>query len=140
MSSIPSELIELYRTAVYRVDAPEGVLTLHIDLHSRELADLHAKAGVTSSAFLTAYHPRSNPVSPEENESAQQALLDDLKTRGLRWLEGRGEDAAGQWPAEPSVLVLGIAPKEATDLAKKYQQNGYVFCGADAIPRLVLTR
>lgn len=140
MSDIPLDLITTYRTAIYRVDAPEGVVTFYIDRHSPELVQIHNQAGVSTSAFMTAYHPYSVPSSDEENEKAQQALLAELRSRGYRWLEGAGEDAKGKWPAEPSVLVLGIAEPEATQLATHFKQNGYVFCGGDAIPRLVLTR
>lgn len=140
MSDISPDLIDTYRTAIYRVDAPEGVVTFYIDKLSPELAKLHREMDVQSSAFLTAYHPYSVPVSDEENENAQQALLAEIRSRGYRWLEGAGEDAEGDWPAEPSVLVLGISEQEATELAARFRQNGYVFCDRDAAPRLVLTR
>jgi hypothetical protein len=140
MSDIPADLIKIYRTAIYRVNAPTEVVTFYIDKPSPELAELHREVGVQSSAFITAYHPYSVPSSDEENEKAQQALLDELRSRGYRWLEAAGEDAKGKWPAEPSVLVLGIAEAEATELAIHFRQNGYVFCGSDAVPRLVLTR
>jgi hypothetical protein len=140
MSEIPKELIDTYSTAIYRVDAPNCVVTFHIDKASPELAELHREMGVQSSAFITAYHPYSVPVSDEENEKAQQALLAELHARGYRWLEGAGENAKGEWPAEPSVLVLGISEQEATRLAIQFRQNGYVFCSGNALPRLVLTR
>lgn len=140
MSSIPAELINTYRTAIYRIEAPEGVVTFYIDKPSPELAALHCDMGVHSSAFITAYHPYSVPVSDDDNEKAQQALLAELRSHGYRWLEGAGEDAKGKWPAEPSVLVLGISEPEATQLAVQFRQNGYVFCAGEAVPRLVLTR
>ena len=140
MPDIPADLIKIYRTAIYRIEAPEGVVTFYIDKPSPELAALHGDLGVQSSAFITAYHPYSVPSSEEENEKAQQALLAELRSRGHRWLEGAGEDAEGKWPGEPSVLVLGISEQEATRLAVQFRQNGYVFCGNDAVPRLVLTR
>jgi hypothetical protein len=140
MSAIPKELIDTYRTAIYRVDAPEGVVTFYTDKPSPELAALHRDLGVQSSAFITAHHPYSVPVSDDTNEKAQQMLLAALRSRGYRWLEGKGEDAKGEWPAESSVLVLGISEPEATRLAMQFKQNGYVYCGSDAVPRLVLTR
>lgn len=140
MSKIPQDLIHTYRTAIYRVDAPKGVVTFYIDKASPELAALHREWGVQSSAFITAYHPYSVPESGEANEKAQQALLAELHARGYRWLEGAGEDAKGDWPAEPSVLVMGVSEEEATALAGQFRQNAYVFCGSDAVPRLVLTR
>ena len=140
MSAIPKELIDTYRTAIYRVDAPQGVITFYIDRLSPELAALHRDKGVKSSAFITAYHPYSVPVTENENEKAQQALLAELRTRGYQWLEGAGEDAKEEWPAEPSVLVLGISQEEATRLAVQFRQNAYVFCDQAGMPQLVLTR
>lgn len=140
MSEISPDLIATYRSSVYRIDAPGGVITFYIDRHSPELEQLHSETGVHSSAFITAHHPYSVPVSDEENEKAQQALLDEISSRGFEWLEGAGEDAKGEWPAERSLLVLGIAEQQATELAVRFRQNAYVFCGSDAVPRLVLTR
>lgn len=140
MSSIPPALIDTYRNAVYRVQAPKEVVTFYIDKPSPELAELHREMDIQSSAFLTAYHPYSKPVSDEENEKAQQALMEELRSRGYRWLEGIGEDADGDWPGERSLLILGITQDEATALAARFKQNGYVYCGSDALPQLVLTR
>lgn len=140
MSAIPKELIETYRTAIYRVDTPQGVITFYIDQPSPELAALHRDRDVKSSAFITAYHPYSVPVAGDENEKAQQALLDELRVRGYQWLEGAGEDAKEAWPAEPSVLVLGISREEATRLAEQFRQNAYVFCDEAGKPHLVLAR
>lgn len=140
MSDISQNLINIYRTAVYRVAAPEGVISFYIDKPSPELQGLHRELQVRSSAFITAYHPYSVPVTDDENEKAQQDLLNEITARGFKWLEGAGEDAQGEWPAEPSILVLGISQEEATSLASRFRQNGYVFCGSDGVPRLVLTR
>lgn len=140
MSDIPAALIKTYRTAIYRIDAPDGIVTFYIDRYSPELVQIHHQAGVSTSAFITAYHPYSEPASQEGNEAAQQALLAELGARGYRWLGGAGEDAKGDWPAEPSVLVLGIPESEATELATQFRQNGYVFCDSNGVPRLVLTR
>lgn len=140
MSDIPPSLIETYRNAIYRIDAPEGIITFYIDKPSPELERLHRQMRVQVSAFLTAYHPYSVPVADETNQKAQQALIAEIKSRGFKWLDGAGEDAARAWPAEPSILVLGIREEEATSLARQFRQNAYVFCGSDAVPRLVLTR
>ncbi len=140
MSNIPSELIVTYRNAIYRVHAPEGIISFYIDKQSPELGRLLRDRNVHSAAFITAYHPYSVPVTDEENEKAQQALVKEISTRGFRWLAGVGEDAGGDWPAEPSLLVLGISEQEATELAARFRQNAYVLCGNDAVPRLVLAR
>ena len=73
------------------------------------------------------------PVTGNENEQAQQALLAELRVRGYRWLEGAGEDAKEEWPAEPSVLVLGMSREEATRLAVQFRQNAYVFCDEEGM-------
>ena len=51
--------------------------------------------------------------------------------------EGEALDPNGVWPAEPSVLALGIALATARDLGIRFRQNAILFADDDAVPRLV---
>ena len=44
----------------------------------------------------------------------------------------------GEWESEDSFLVLGISLEGAQELGAAYGQNAIVWCGEDAIPKLVL--
>jgi hypothetical protein len=107
---------------------------------SADLARCHAALGVTCSAFLTAYNPRSIAAEHEVNERAQRSLRTALTAKGFRYLEGLGVDPTGEWPAEPSVFVPGISIESSEVVGRDFNQNGFVWAGADAIPRLVLLR
>lgn len=92
------------------------------------------------AAFLTAYNPFSKDVGEEANRKAQSALLSDLDCMGLDWIVGEGRDPSGEWPGEPSVLVLGIARQQALELGHAYQQNALVWCQVGRPSELVLLR
>jgi len=53
-------------------------------------------------------------------------------------IPGVGRDPRGEWPAEPSVLVLGISRREAEILGRSYEQNAVVFVERGGAPELVL--
>jgi hypothetical protein len=140
VTAISHELIAAYRATDYRVRLPGSVITLRVDQYSEPLARLHDERDVRSSAFITAYNPYSRQASQQENTIAQQALLFELAARGFSRMEGEGAAPTGDWPPEPSVLVIGATFQAAQQLALQFRQNAFLFCAADAVPRLVLTR
>ena len=64
-------------------------------------------------------------------------LLATLRAAGHEVLEGWGRDPTGAWPAERSVLVLGLGEEHARRLAAAFGQHALLHAGADAVPRLV---
>jgi hypothetical protein len=138
-SAIDAETLRAYRETHYRVlgDAP---MTLRIDQPSAALAALHQALGVDCSAFITAANPFSRHCDDDANARRQQTLARDIAGMGLRAMEAAGEHPSNGWPAEPSFLVPGLSRANARALGEKYQQNALVWCGADAVPRLVLLR
>ena len=54
--------------------------------------------------------------------------------------EGMGEHPSGQWPGEPSFLILGLPLDAAKQLGARHEQNAIVWCGTDAVPQLILLR
>lgn len=105
---------------------------------SLQLGKIHQKFNCSSSAFLTAYCPFSNPLPINENENLQQLLEEELVNMDLFFLNGYGQ-GKGLYSErkERSVLVLGISLIDATKLAKKYNQNAFVWIDANCIPQLV---
>jgi len=130
--------IEAYRSTHYRVHDTLETVTLRIGEPSAALLAIHARSGVSSSAFVTAWNPGSKSLSPEENRAAQQALCSEIEGLGLASLEGEGVDPTGGWPAEASCLILGIDRQRAEQLGRRFRQFAIVFATAECIPELIL--
>ena len=142
-SGIACALVDAYRKThyvVYGESDDTGTITLLIGVRSDPLAVLHKRFGVDCSAFITACNPLSRALSDGENAIRQEALLSSLKSRSLRRIGGIGQHPGNDWPGEPSVLVLGLSLESAKVLAQDYEQNAFVFAGADATPQLILLR
>lgn len=132
-------LLRAYARTHYRVLATQP-FALHIDRFSSALQKLHATHGVHCSAFVTAFNPYSESWSAGCNSARHQALLARLKCHGWAFIQGYGKHPAGNWPAERSVLVLGMNASQAQALGIALQQNAIVCSGVDAVPKLVLLR
>jgi putative PIN family toxin of toxin-antitoxin system len=127
------QIIDSYRDALYGVD---GVV-LRIGERSAELEALLEAEGAASAAFLTAANPRGEETSHAANEAAMQALRSSVS---WPFREGEGRDPQGRWPAEPSLLVIGIPRADAEALGRKFDQNAIVFVEKESAAELVLLR
>jgi len=135
---VASSLLEAYRGTEFRVADRGWSFVLRVDQASPVLAACHEAFGVTRSAYLTAWNPRSEPQTCEVNAAAQAQLEADLAELGLPFLRGEGVDPTGAWPSEASVLVLGIAEENARRLGRRHGQDAIVVAGRDAVARLVM--
>jgi hypothetical protein len=133
-----SGLLAAYRAAHYKVTDTATPFVLRVGHRSAELAALHLASGVNCSAFITAWNPRSVPRSESLNRALQQRLESELAAMRLTLRAGIGEDPAGVWPGEPSVLVLGIPRSEAERIGHRFDQLAIVWSGQSAVPELVL--
>ncbi|MDN7179919.1 DUF3293 domain-containing protein [Caballeronia sp. SEWSISQ10-4 2] len=138
-SDIDRDTLRAYEETHYRVlgDAPA---TLRIGIPNPALAELHQAFSVDCSAFVTAANPFSALIDAKSNALRQTALADELHREGLRFIEGIGEHPSGQWPGEPSFLILGLPLDAAKQLGARHAQNAIVWCGADTAPQLILLR
>ena len=139
MTNIPSDLIEAYRATLFTVLEPRP-LTLRVDHHSAELAELFKEMGVSSAGYLTAWNPYSDETSAAGNEAAQLSLIRSLSLEGYPTLKALGVDPAGEWPGEESVFVPALDVERAKSLGVEFGQNAIVWAGSDAVPKLVLLR
>lgn len=138
-TELPQELISAYRATDYVVFAdPE--ITLQIDMHNPQLAKLLSVHGCSAAAFITAFNPFGEQLSETENQQAKDRLEVHLKKLKLVYFEGEGRGSEGDWPPEPSFLVLGIDREEASNLGRIFQQNAIVWAGARGTPELILLR
>ena len=138
-SAIPAATISAYLATDYKVFAAEPFV-LNIGRPSSELALVFKLNRTDRAAFITAWNPLSEPTSDSANHAAQQKLLAGIKTLGWPYVDGEGRSSSGLWPGEPGLLVFGISLEAAKTLASQFRQNGFVYAGSDATPRLILLR
>lgn len=79
-------------------------------------------------------------TTPEENQSAMTRLHEKLNRYSNHIYRGAGLDPSGQWPAEESLLVLGINLAIAVEIGREFEQNAIVWIDSAAIPHLILLR
>jgi hypothetical protein len=139
-TGITPELVAAYRATEYRVGSGVDAFVLRIDVRSEPLARLYAACGVRCAAFMTACNPHSRAQTTEANRAALARLREALGANAYRLIEAAGVDPSGVWPAETSVLALGLGLEDAKALGRRFDQNAIVWAAADAIPRLVLLR
>ena len=139
MSQLDPDLIQAYRETHFVVLAQDP-FTLRVGQRSEELLALHREVGVESSAYVTACNPFSRSLSAAENEARMAELRTWLREAGHPTREGIGKDPAGEWPGEPSVLVLGLTRADSEALGRRLEQNAVVFMASDAMPELLLLR
>jgi osmoprotectant transport system ATP-binding protein len=117
-------------------DAPDGPFAIRIGESCVEMAKL-VKDGEFNWAFLTACNPGSTRLSEAENPERMNELESIVQKRGWRYFHGRGVGRIGDWPAEPSLLIIGIQEVDAIELGRRFGQNAIVAGWADAFGRLV---
>ena len=139
MTEIPATTISAYLETDYCVSAKQPFI-LRAEVFSEPLAKLYRLHKVDCAVFVTACNPLSQVIAGDENAARQTKLADELKQRGLVYFGGTGKHPSGGWPEEPSYLALGLSLEAAKALGQKYGQNAVLWCGADAIPKLVLLR
>jgi hypothetical protein len=138
-SEIQPETIQAYHETEYRVTG-EPSLVLRIGEYNEPLSRLYKTYKVDSCAFVTACNPYSRSLSDAVNADRHDELGHDLQCRGLKFFQGEGKHPVSGWPGEASYLILGLSLEAATILGKKYEQNAIIWCGSDALPKLVLLK
>ena len=111
-------------------------LLMRIGEQSDDLRVLLGSMGVETAAFITAWNPRSEQLTDDENDDRQGVLLTDIEKIRLNYLVGYGQRE--DW-REYSYLVLGIQKEQAPSMAIRFEQNAYVWIGPEGIPELITT-
>jgi len=125
--SISPELVKAYCEADYVIHLADRDIVLKVGKTNPELAILMRRYEVTTAAYLTAFNPFSAVSSSQENDLNQSALIADIYSLGLKYVLGEGRDVANLWASEASVLAMGISFESAEILAKRYQQNAFLW-------------
>ena len=138
-SAITEDLIQSYLETDYHVDS-EPPFVLKVGEASEALTQLLQRHQCDCAAYLTAFNPFSRNLGDADNAARQAALVKELAGRSLKFIGGEGQDCQGKWPGEASFLVLDLSLEASRALARKYEQNAFIWCGQDAVPQLVLLR
>jgi len=125
---IDPSLEAAYRNTDYWVDdAPGEPFAIRVDENNLDLDVLLTELGEFHWAFVTACNPKSLWLSDEENAERMRELEMAVERRGLRCFHGHGQGRDDNWPAEPSLLLVGeSAIPEAIELASEFEQNAIV--------------
>ncbi len=116
-------------------------LTLRVGQTSSELSTLLRQHRVQGWMFISACNPGSQAVlCQHENLARHQNLLDALKAAQFIFFEGYGAGDDGQWPAEPSALVLDVNETTASAWGQRFDQNAVLFGDLDGVIQLLWCR
>lgn len=139
-SGLAVTLIDAYRATHYCITGIYPAFLMCIDAYSADPAACHRPHDAACATFVTAWNPRSRPIEPEHNAAAGERLEAQLRSTGHTCVKGLSVDPTGRWEGEESLLVLGLGHEQAVAIAREYEQNGLLWTGEDAVPRLLLLR
>lgn len=130
-------LRQAYEATTYVASTPRGHLRVHVGDTHAELDELLGDHDTDTWAYITAWNPGSELLSPLENHERQKQLEAELRQAGFTFFRGSGVPDGDDWDAEESALVVGISRAEAVRLGGSYEQNAIVFGCSGAAAELV---
>ncbi|HTQ77961.1 MAG TPA: DUF3293 domain-containing protein [Burkholderiales bacterium] len=116
-----------YRAARYIVYHDGREVVMQVGALCPELDALLEDEGGERAAFLTPYNPRGVPQHEDQNLQAMADLIRALERMPYDWHLGEGNDPGGEWPHEPSLLIVGIPLEEARALGERFGQLAIVY-------------
>jgi Protein of unknown function (DUF3293) len=116
----------VYRATTYFVDGPSGRFALRIGQASADIDALTAAHHVNTWTYITAHNPGSVEAPSEQNDKQQRDLKKSIEESYYPIYSGEGKGDSG-WPAEPSLLVLGISDADAAAMARRFGQAAVLF-------------
>jgi len=127
------------RTTYWVFPAPHQRFSLRCGDVSATLDLLLSAAQCQHCAFLSACNPQSIQLTEADNSVRMARLATVVEQGGWACLPGLGEGAAGDWPPEKSLLVLGIQAAESLALARQFDQAALLLGALGEPVRLVWT-
>ncbi len=120
------KVLELhYHQTCYETFSPR--LYVRINKRHTSLDRFLQSQKASTWAFITAYNPQSEKCREEENVQAQANLVKRLQEMGKAFWEGQGIGDEGDWPPEPSLLILDIDRAESVQLGQEFGQKAIVY-------------
>ena len=119
-------LFEAFRNTNFHAELPSGNVCIRIGAATSQLDALLQHESQHSWLYITAHNPNGKTAPAVENERAQAELARELRSRGLTFYSGHGQGDVGDWPPEPSFLVIGASEPEALELGCRFGQAAVV--------------
>ncbi len=117
----------VYETTDYWVDdAPGGAFRFRIGEQAAAIDRLLAETGVNDWVYITACNPMSRPLSDEANGHRMLELETRLRAFPCVVYHGRDVGSIGNWPSEPSLLVLGLREDQGLEVGLAFGQAAIV--------------
>ncbi|MEW5972847.1 MAG: DUF3293 domain-containing protein [Pseudomonadota bacterium] len=127
MTPVQADLARCFARTVYRVHLPERDLDLRIGCCHPLLDTFLHTLGASRWVVLSPCNPGARLLDDASNAARMAALRQALADEGLRHFPAVGLPAAeDHWPPEPSLLILDLAPEQATQLARRFGQLAWV--------------
>jgi len=127
MDNRRERLRSAYEATDYAVDdGPQGRFLIRCGSRSADVDALLDAAGTDAWVYVTACNPGSVPLSTTENAERMAHLAAVVRDRGLVHFAGTGTGTGGDWPPEPSLLVLGLTEPDAVALGRGFGQLAVV--------------
>jgi hypothetical protein len=123
-----------YHATTYRVFSPP--IEIRTGAAPNALDQLLEQYSAVEWAFISAWNPMSQQLTPAENETAHQQLLEAVAA--FPHFEGAGVGDDGLWEPERSLLILGINFDKAVELGRLFRQQAIVCGEKGGVARLVM--
>lgn len=123
VSVVDSGLDAAYRATAYVVALDQGRISIRVDQHCKALDQLLHARGSKEWAFISACNPGSQPLPEKLNNERHAQLVVAVEKLGLSYYSGQGIPVSPGWQPECSLLILGIKPEDALQLAAQFGQN-----------------
>ena len=107
-------------------DSPCGPFYIRCGEQSPMLDRLLADSGMNDWIYITACNPASCQFLSDENVRLMQLLETKLRALPCVIYHGRGVGTVGDWPPEPSLLVLGLREDAGLEIARTFGQYAIV--------------
>jgi hypothetical protein len=133
--NIDQQLQEAYLATIYEVK--HLGLQLRIGEENWNLEELLIDNNAFSWAFISAWNPFSQLLSPKENNILHLKLIELAKNKCWIYTEGLGVPQNKGWEAEKSLFILDIPKSEAVILGKTFNQNAIVIGRLGKAPELL---
>jgi len=118
-NSKQKELIEAYNATEYKVYSPAIIIT--VGKLNKYLDQFLLENNKTDWTYITSCNPFGRDCSEDENKNYYESLLQHVSS--YKYYEGEGQGIDTTWPAEKSILIIGISVSQAIEVGNKYNQN-----------------
>lgn len=126
-----------YRDTDYVVALLTGEVVIRIGAPVPAVDAWLVAQGVRSALLLSAENPMSRPLEDQTNAARHAELVALVRKGDWPFIEAVGRSPDGNW-SENSLLIVGIGTSETNDLARRFEQAGYVWINRGEPPSLRL--